>query len=218
MWGRFGESRVVLFDGLNICLQVEEKEIQYFEQFGETIQDEYGGIYSGDGVWLLSAPIGKRKTYRIKEGTQIIAHYSFMGRFDENDDLYMDSCNIEEVEMPNSVVYLENEAFWECQNLKRIRLSQSIRKIPYYCFWRCLSLESIVIPKSVSIIEEGAFMWCKSLRSVYLPKSICDIEEGVFTSCESLEKIIVPNGTKERFIAMLDEEAAKHVIEEKIKN
>lgn len=197
---------------------MEEREIQYFEQFGETIQDEYGGIYSADGAWLLSAPIGKRKTYRIKEGTQIIAHYSFMGRFDENDDLCINPCNIEEVEMPNSVVYLENEAFWECQDLKSIRLSQSLRKIPCYCFWRCLSLESIVIPKLVSFIEAGAFMWCKSLRSVYLPKSICEIEEGVFTSCESLEKIIVPHGTKERFIAMLDEESARFIVEEDLFN
>ena len=195
-----------------------EREIQYFEQFGETIQDEYGGLYSADGVWLLSAPIGRHKTYRIKEGTQIIAHYSFMGRFDADDDMYIDSCNIEEVEMPNSVVYLENEAFWECQDLKRIILSQSIRKIPYYCFWKCISLESIVIPESVSIIEEGAFMWCKSLRSVYLPKSICEIEEGVFKSCESLEKIIIPHGTKEKFIAMLDEESARFVVEEGIIN
>jgi large subunit ribosomal protein L19 len=47
---------------------MEEREIQYFEQFGDTIQDEYGGLYSADGHWLLSAPTGRRKTYRIKEG------------------------------------------------------------------------------------------------------------------------------------------------------
>ena len=192
---------------------MEERDIQYFEQFGETIQDEYGGIYSADGVWLLSAPIGKRKNYRIKEGTQIIGYYSFFGRL-PSDENYVDGCSIEEVEMPNSVVYIENEAFWECEDLKSIRLSQSIRKIPYYCFWRCLSLESIVIPELVSIIEEGAFMWCKSLRSVYLPKTICEIGEGVFTSCESLEKIVIPYGTKERFVAMLDEEFARFVVEE----
>lgn len=193
----------------------QEKEIQYFEQFGETIQDEYGGFYSADGVWLLSAPVGRHKTYMIKEGTQIIAHYSFMGRLYGE---YIDSCSIEEVEMPNSVVYLENEAFWECQDLKGIHLSHSIKKIPSYCFWRCLSLESIVIPLGVTIIEEGAFMWCKSLRSVYLPKSICEIGEGAFTSCESLEKIIVPHATKERFIAMLDEESARFVVEKDIIN
>ena len=68
-----------------------EREVQYFEQFGETIQDEYGGLYSSDGVWLLSAPTGRHKTCRIKEGTQIIAHYAFMGRFDG--DMYIDSCN-----------------------------------------------------------------------------------------------------------------------------
>ena len=195
-----------------------EKEIQYFELFGETLQDEYGGLYSADGVWLLSAPIGRHKTYRIKEGTQIIAHYSFMGRFDDDDDMYINSCNIEEVEMPDSVVYLENEAFWECQGLKSIKLSQSIKKIPCYCFWRCLSLESVVIPNSVTIIEEGAFMWCQGLRSVYLPKSICEIGEGAFKSCESLEKIIVPNGTKDRFVAMLEEESARLVVEEVICN
>ena len=194
-----------------------EKEIQYFEQFGETLQDEYGGLYSADGVWLLAAPIGRHKTYRIKEGTQIIAHYSFMGRFDD-DDMYINSCNIEEVEMPDSVVYLENEAFWECQGLKSIKLSQSIKKIPCYCFWRCLSLESVVIPNSVTIIEEGAFMWCQGLRSVYLPKSICEIGEGAFKSCESLEKIVVPYGTKERFIAMLDEESSRFVVEEDVIN
>lgn len=191
---------------------MEEKEIQYFEQFGETFQDEYGGLYSADGVWLLSAPTGRCKTYRIKEGTQIIAHYSFMGRF--YGDMEISSCNIEEVVMPNSVVYLENEAFWECQGLKSIKLSLSIKKIPCYCFWRCLSLESVIIPNSVTIIEEGAFMWCQGLRSVYLPKSICEIGEGAFKSCDSLEKIIVPYGTKDRFVAMLDKVSARLVIEE----
>lgn len=191
---------------------MEEREIQYFEQFGETIQDEYGGLYSADGVWLLSAPTGRCKTYRIKEGTQIIAHYSFMGRF--YGDMEISSCNIEEVVMPNSVVYLENEAFWECQGLKSIKLSLSIKKIPCYCFWRCLSLESVIIPNSVTIIEEGAFMWCQGLRSVYLPKSICEIGEGAFKSCDSLEKIIVPYGTKDRFVAMLDKVSARLVIEE----
>lgn len=191
---------------------MEEREIQYFEQFGETVQDEFGGIYSADGVWLLSAPIGKRKAYRIKEGTQIIAHYSFMGRLYGDNNI--DSCSIEEVEMPDSVVYLENEAFWECQTLKAIKLSHSIKKIPSYCFWRCLSLETIIIPDGVNIIEEGAFMWCSGLRSVYLSKSICEIEEGAFKSCESLEKILVPNGTKDMFISILDEESARLVIEE----
>jgi hypothetical protein len=66
--------------------------------------------------------------------------------------------------------------------------------------------------------KEGAFMWCKSLRSVYLPKTICEIGEGVFTSCESLEKIVVPHGTKERFIAMLDEESSRFVVEEDVIN
>lgn len=193
---------------------MEGREIQYFEQFGETIQDECGGIYSADGIWLLSAPIGKRKTYKIKDGTQIIAYYSFFGRL-LADESYIDGCCIEEVEMPSSVVYLESEAFWECEDLKSIKLSHSIKKIPSYCFWRCLSLESIVIPESVSIIEDGAFMHCKSLRSVYMPKSLCEIGESVFTRCESLGKVIVPKGTKDRFFTMLEkEEYAQYVIEE----
>ncbi len=193
-----------------------EKEIQYFEQFGKTIQDEFGGLYSADGIWLLSAPIGRHKTYKIKEGTQIIAHYSFLGRLDN--DMYIDTCNIEELEMPNSVVYMENEAFWECQGLKTIKLSHSIKKIPCYCFYRCLSLESIVIPQSVSIIEEGAFMWCKSLHSIYLPESICEIGEGAFINCESLKTIIVPYGTKNKFVTMLDKDPARLVVEESITN
>lgn len=195
---------------------MEEREIQYFEQFGETIQDEHGGLYTADGVWLLLAPIGRHKTYRIKEGTQVIASHSFAGKSES--DITFNPSDIEEVEVPDSVVYLEGYAFEQCQDLKSIKLSQSIRVIPSYCFWRCLSLESIVIPLGVTIIEEGAFMWCKSLRSVYLPKSICEIGEGAFTSCESLEKIIVPHGTKEKFIAMLDEESTRFVVEEQLEN
>ncbi len=195
---------------------MEEREIQYYEQFGETIQDEYGGVYSADGVWLLSAPTGRHKNYIIKEGTKIIAHYSFMGR--SLSEMYIDPCSIEEVEMPDSVVYLENEAFWECEELKTIKLSQSIKKIPPYCFWRCLSLESIVIPNSVTIIEEGAFMWCKSLRSIYLPKSIVEIGEGVFTSCESLEVIHVPHGMKEKYSKILGDGLDKLIVEQQIIN
>ena len=193
-----------------------EEGVQYYELLGETIQDEAGGLYSVDGVWLLSAPTGSIKTYRIKDGTQIIAQYAFMGRSCDETSIY--SSKIEEVDMPDSVIYLENEAFWQCLELKSVRLSRSIKKIPYYCFWRCLSLESIVIPESVSIIEAGAFNWCKGLQTIYLPKSICEIGEGAFMSCESLEKIIVPFGTKDRFISMLDEEFSRIVIEERIMN
>lgn len=195
---------------------MEEKEIQYFEQFGETIQDEYGGLYTADGVWLVLAPIGRHKTYRIKDGTQVIASHSFAGKSES--DITFNPSDIEEVEVPDSVVYLEGYAFEQCQDLKSIKLSQSIRVIPYYCFWRCLSLESIVIPKNVSIIEAGAFMWCKSLRTVYLPESICEIEEGVFTSCESLEAIYVPHGMKEKYSKMLDDGIDKLIVEQPIIN
>ncbi len=191
---------------------MEEREIQYFEKFGETILDEYGAIYSSDGIWLLAAPTGRHKNFKIKEGTQIIAHYAFWGVYDG--DNCIDSCFIENVEMPDSVVYMEHDAFWECEDLKAIKLSQSIKKIPSYCFYRCLSLESIEIPKSVTIIEEGAFMWCKNLRKIILPKSIFEIEEGAFASCKSLQKIIIPSGTKNRFIKMLDNESAKCIIED----
>ena len=80
---------------------MEEREIQYFEQFGETIQDEYGGLYSADGVWLLLAPIGKFKNYKIKEGTQIIAEHSFSGK--GYGDYYFEPSDIVEVEHGRAV-------------------------------------------------------------------------------------------------------------------
>ena len=149
-------------------------------------------------------------------GTQVIASHSFAGKSES--DITFNPSDIEEVEVPDSVVYLEGYAFEQCQDLKSIKLSQSIRVIPFYCFWRCLSLESIVIPKKVSIIEAGAFMWCKSLRTVYLPNSVCEIEEGAFTSCESLEAIYVPYGMKEKYSKMLDDGLEKYIVEQPIIN
>ena len=68
--------------------------------------------------------------------------------------------------MPNSVITIGSQAFYNCDSLKVVELSSNITTIGDRAFAHCYSLESIYISSSLTHIGELAFEWCVSLTTI----------------------------------------------------
>lgn len=110
-----------------------------------------------------------------------------MWSFQENTDLVS-------VQLPSSILSIEQQAFKGCTNLKSINLPDSITDIAGGVFEDCTSLNNISIPNSVSSIGANAFKNCSSLNnSLNIPNGITMIKDGTFDGCSNLSNITIPN-------------------------
>ena len=154
------------------------------EEREQAIEDEYGVLYSPDGLRLLNANI-KLTTYRIKEGTKVICNYAFSG-----------CTSLTSIHLPESINSIGNSAFSHCRSLTSIQLPESLSSIGEWAFWGCESLTSIQLSESLTSIGEWAFSECKSLTSIQLSESLTSIGDYAFSECKSLTSIQLPESVK----------------------
>ena len=95
--------------------------------------------------------------------------------------------------IPDGIVNVGKEAFYECNNIKRIFLTNSMKSIGENAFFQMNSLEEVIMPDSIEKIGSGAFWGCKSLKDVKLPNSVTEIGNGAFLGCLGLTDIIIPD-------------------------
>ncbi|MBO7133588.1 MAG: leucine-rich repeat protein [Bacteroidales bacterium] len=72
-----------------------------------------------------------------------------------------------EIEIPNSVLNIGNNAFSKCRNLSSISIPNSVTNISDYAFFECSNLSTATIGFSVTNIGRYAFCECRNLASVY---------------------------------------------------
>lgn len=97
------------------------------------------------------------------------------------------------VDMPNTVQYIQNNAFSYCYNLINITLSNNLKVINSGVFSHCTNLRSIIIPNSVTVIAGESFRNCENLRNVILSNNITVISSSCFTNCFNLKTISIPD-------------------------
>ena len=99
--------------------------------------------------------------------------------------------NLEEVEMPNTVVKIGEAAFRYCTKLATINMSTALTDIGYNAFNSCYALTNITIPSSVLSIGSIAFIGCSGLTTVTIPAKVNMIGAGAFAACDKLTSIYV---------------------------
>ena len=69
------------------------------------------------------------------------------------------------VTIPDSVVSIESDSFYNCFNLSEVNIPDSVTFIGKWAFCQC-TFSSLFIPKSVTFIDEKAFAYCCDLESI----------------------------------------------------
>jgi hypothetical protein len=95
--------------------------------------------------------------------------------------------------IPNSVTYLDNEAFYGCIDLTSITIPNSVIGLGYSTFAGCINLTDIIIPNSITTIGSSVFAHCSSLTDITIPNSVTSIGEQAFSYCSGLTSIVIPN-------------------------
>ena len=84
--------------------------------------------------------------------------------------------------IPDSVICIENGAFYNCTYLASVEIPDSVTQIKPYAFYYCRSLKSINIPTSITMIPEYAFYYC-GLEEIRIGDSVNTIESHAFYGC-----------------------------------
>ena len=99
------------------------------------------------------------------------------------------------VTIPNSVDYIGDSAFYGCSSLTSVTIPNSVKYLTNYIFYGCSNLTSVTIPNSAYSIGRYAFYGCSSLTSVTIPNSVTHIWDYAFSGCKNLRTIIDLNPT-----------------------
>ena len=111
--------------------------------------------------------------------------------------------NITSVTIPDTVLTINQEAFYNCSNLSSVKLSDSLATLGDLAFAHCYSLTSIEIPASLKDADdyiynyEGPFYKCSSLKNVTIENGTTKIVDHLFAGCTGLESIEIPDTVTE---------------------
>lgn len=110
-----------------------------------------------------------------------IAPYTFAGT------------NIEEINIPDNVVFIGHAAFFGCKNLKKVSLGKGEKSISVGCFENCENLEELRLSEGLTHIGTNAFLNCGKLKNITMPSTIKFIGQDAFKNT-SLKALNIPNG------------------------
>ena len=101
-------------------------------------------------------------------------------------------CQMTELTLPDTVIYIGSYAFEHCTALKKIRIPQGVTCIENNAFAGCTALVEIDIPANVTFFGDHAFAGCTALKKIHIPDSVTYIGSQTFSGCTALEEIHIP--------------------------
>ena len=122
------------------------------------------------------------KTVKLEKGLTQIAG-----------NLFMRCYGLEDIDIPDTVTTIGENAFKLCTSLENVKMYNSIDEINGRAFAGCTSLKSVSLPDSITGMGTEIFSGCTSLSSVKLPNKRVNITSSTFEGCTSLTEITLPD-------------------------
>ena len=176
---------------------VEENGILY-----NVVKDAAGEATRGTEIAYALGDVSG--TFKVKEGITVLKASVFAGK-----------ANLKKVELPKSLIEIEDKAFMDCFNLEEVTFAENcvLSDLGEAAFKNCVALKSIAIPNGVTKLNPYTFYNCRSLKTVTLPNQLTNIGYKtysatddteiistaggyVFAHCESLSAIDIPETVK----------------------
>lgn len=136
-----------------------------------------------DGWCLGIYDAGAPTSMNIQEGTRGIADGAFYSLHEFADTL----------SIPNSLLYIGNNAFENCGFTGPLVIPNSVVSIGDRAFYSCDDFSGeFFFGNSVASIGEWAFAYCTGVNgSLTIPKTTISIGESPFFGCDGIERIVV---------------------------
>lgn len=150
------------------------------DNYGEWIN---GGFYVGNHLIDTSYDISE--DFIIRDGTICIAGGAFSGKA------------ITSVQIPNSVVFIGERAFYSCNRLNQIIIPESVAKIGDGAFYYCENLKNVTLKNGITHIGYQAFLNCSNLTEIILPDTLTSLGANAFSGCTGLSNVVLSNELKE---------------------
>ena len=114
-----------------------------------------------------------------------------------------ENSTIQSVVIPESVVSIGPNAFWNCKELTTVTVSKNLQTIASFAFTNCTKLKTIDLSKTqVAILWEGCFSNCTDLTEIHFPANLDRIDARAFYNCSSLTELHFPDS-----LTRIDEQA-----------
>ena len=149
---------------------------------GPDYNGSYGYTTDDSSPW----PENLVKRVVINEGITEIGDYAFIN-----------SRNLEEVDLPTSLTRIGVLAFAYCSNLSAISIPANVTDVGQLAFRDDTSLSYLIFP-DIDTIRVGMFIDCSALESITIPSSVTSIERQAFDCCDALKDVYFL-GTKEQW-------------------
>ena len=141
------------------------KKILSSEEKCKGFQSIDGIAYTSSLAYLVACPSDRTKEVVVPDGVRVISSSSFK------------NCSIVSVKFPDSVVNIEDKAFYNCKSLKHVDFGHGITHIGSASSWNVFAscgLEEADIPEQVTYIGSGAF-WACELKKVTFHEGLLKI-------------------------------------------
>lgn len=107
-------------------------------------------------------------------------------------EAFMAFKNIKSVTFPETITYIGDYAFADCDYLVKLELPKNLTTIGEGAFKSCDALANVSFPAALLSVGQGAFMDCTSLKNFTLPEGLLSIEDQAFWGCKKLTKVTIP--------------------------
>lgn len=120
----------------------------------------------------------------ISDGVTSIGSYAFC------------YCSVKSITLPFGLKHIGASAFFNCPNIQQINIPDSVEYIDPYAFSFCKGLHTVKLPASLTLISEDLFAECANLKNIDIPDTVTEIGANAFLRCTAfiLEKL--PAGIK----------------------